>query len=244
MTDVDAVVWVADGQAAEGLSYGDRLVERLTGLDLRVVTRDLTTATGNEAVPSTRVHILSGGSTSVNDRSGWMPRGLGLTHSLIEAAQREEHSVVGICLGSQMIAEALWPGRRTVRAAQQIEVGLTTVRWRDEKRHGESEQIVVPAFHYEELDPNPMLEGNAQVVADNDHSPVQGFRYGPRIWGFQFHPEFEPADVRRLVLHHRSTIENYHGDTQAALRSVDRYESAWTNTWFDQFIHRVMQHSR
>ncbi|MGW0702164.1 type 1 glutamine amidotransferase [Streptomyces sp. NPDC002867] len=241
MTEADAVVWVADGLAAEGLDYGDRLVERLTGQGLRVVRRDLTTATTND-VPSGRLHVLSGGSTSVNDRSGWMPGGLAVTRSLIEAAQREEHAVVGVCLGSQMIAEALWPERGSVRSARRIEVGLTEIRWREDERSNDGEQLVVPAFHYEELDPVPLLEGNAQVIADNGHSPVQGYRYGPRILGLQFHPEFGPADVRRIVLHHRRTIETYHGDFRAALDSVDRYESSWSTAVFNRLVHRVLQH--
>ncbi|MGH4004854.1 MAG: hypothetical protein ACRDSO_12190, partial [Pseudonocardiaceae bacterium] len=106
--DTDALVWVADGFAADGLGYGDRLEERLSGQGLRVARRDLTSIDG--AVPAARLHVLSGGSTSVNDQSSWMPRALALTRSLVQGAQRDDHTIVGICLGSQIIAEALWPG--------------------------------------------------------------------------------------------------------------------------------------
>ncbi|MGW1887759.1 type 1 glutamine amidotransferase [Streptomyces sp. NPDC001970] len=240
MTETDAVVWVADGLAAEGLDYGERLVERLTGQGLRVERRDLTTATADD-IPGGRLHVLSGGSTSVNDASGWMPQGMAVTRLLVEAAQRGEHAVIGVCLGSQMIAEALWPGQGSVRAAGRIEVGLTEVRWREDERTDDGEQFVVPAFHYEELDPGPLLEGNAHVVADNGHSPVQGYRYGPRIWGVQFHPEFGPADVRRIVLHHRRTIETYHGDVRDALNSVDRYASSWSLAPFTRLVQHALQ---
>lgn len=234
LADIDAFVWVADGLVTDDLDYGDRLVERLSSLGLRVARRDLTSI--DSAVPAARLHVLSGGSTSVNDRSTWMPRALALTRSLVEGAQREDHTVVGICLGSQMITEALWPGG--VRTGERIEVGLTEVWWRD----GDSERIIVPAFHYEELDPSTVTGGGSRVVADNAHSPVQGFRLGTGIWGLQFHPELEPADVRRMVRHHRPTIEAHRGTAEAALRSVDQLESRWKRDLFDRVFHRIIKH--
>lgn len=237
MTDApagpDAVVWVADGLAADGLDFGDRLVERLADQGLCVARRDLTSTGG--AVPAARLHVLSGGMTSVNDRSTWMPRALGFTRALAQGAQRDDHTVVGVCLGSQMIAEALWGGG--VRAGKRIEVGLTEVRWRD----GESERIIVPAFHYEEIDPAVVVDGGGKVVANNAHSPVQSFRFGTRIWGLQFHPELGPADVRRMVRHHCRTIEAHRGTVEAALRSIDQLESRWKRDLFDQILHRIIK---
>ncbi|MGH3326645.1 MAG: type 1 glutamine amidotransferase [Streptomycetales bacterium] len=223
---------MADGFTADGSDFGDRLVERLSDQGLRVVRRDLTSTGG--AAPAARLHVLSGGATSVNDRSTWMPRALALTRTLLQGAHREDHTLVGICLGSQMIAEALWPGG--VRAGEQIEAGLTEVLW----RAGASERIIVPAFHYEELDPST-LAGGGEVVADNAHSPVQGFRLGPRIWGLQFHPELEPADLRCMLIHHRQTIEAHRGSTEAALRSVDQLESRWKHDLFDRVFHRIIK---
>lgn len=194
----DAVVWVADGVPADGLDYGTRLVQRLSDQGLDVVRHDLTSTDGT--TPAARLHFLSGGSTSVNERSTWMPKALALTRSLIQGARREEHTLVGICLGSQIVAESLWPGG--VLAGEQIRVGLTEVRWHD----GENERIVVPAFHYEEIDAATVTGGGGEIVADNASSRVQGFRLGTRIWGLQFHPELEPTDVRRVVAHHRHTI--------------------------------------
>jgi GMP synthase-like glutamine amidotransferase len=228
----DAVVWVADGFVADGLGYGDRLTERLSGRGLRVARRDLTGT--NDAVPTARLHVLTGGSTSVNDRSTWMPQGLALTRSLVRGAWRGDHMVVGVCLGSQMIAEALRPGG--VRACERIEIGLTEIQWSD----GQSERIIVPTFHYEELDPLTVVAAGGRVVAGNAHSPVQGFRLGTRIWGLQFHPELEPADVRSVVRTHRATIEARRGTAEAALRSVDQLESRWRRDLFDHLFYRIL----
>jgi GMP synthase-like glutamine amidotransferase len=232
LASTDVVVWVADGLAADGLDYGDRLSERLAGLGLDVVRRDLTSAAG--AVPAARLHVLTGGSTSVNERSGWMPGGLAFTRNLVEAAQRGDTIVAGVCLGSQMIAEAIWPGG--VRGAGQIEVGLAEVHWRCRS----AERLVVPAFHYEAIDLSTVVGGGGEVVADNEHSPVQGFRLGADVWGLQFHPEFDPADLRRLVLHHRETIEARGGTVESALRSVDELESRWTHEMFDRIFRGIL----
>jgi GMP synthase-like glutamine amidotransferase len=229
--DFDALVWVADGLIADGLGYGDRLAERLSDQGFRVARRDLTRVNG--AVPAARLHVLSGGWTSVNDRSTWMSPALALTRSLVDGAQRGDHTVLGVCLGSQMIAEALWPGG--VRAAKRIEVGLAEVHWSDE----DSERIVVPAFHYEEIDPLGVTAGGGKIVAGNAHSPVQGFRLGARIWGVQFHPELAPNDVRRMVGDNRATIEAHRGTVEAALRSVDLLESRWRRDLFGRILHRI-----
>jgi GMP synthase (glutamine-hydrolysing) len=37
------------------------------------------------------------------------------------------------------------------------------------------------------------------VLASNVHDACQAFRYGERVWGVQFHPEFS-ADVMRAYL--------------------------------------------
>lgn len=108
--------------------------------------------------------------------------------------------------------------------------------WHD----GENERIVVPAFHYEEIDAATVTGGGGEIVADNASSRVQGFRLGTRIWGLQFHPELEPTDVRRVVAHHRHTIEAHRGTTAAALQSVDELESRWKRDLFDELLHRII----
>lgn len=227
----DAVVWVADGLVADGLDYGCRLVERLADGGFHVVRQDLTRPA---AVPEARLHVLSGGATSVNDRSGWMSAGLARTRSLVEAARRGDHTVMGVCLGAQMIAEVLWPGG--VRATGRIEVGLTEIQWRGSDR----ERTVAAAFHFEELARPWVAGGGGEIVAANAHSPVQGFRYGTGVCGLQFHPELEPRDVRRLVRHNRQTIEAHGGTVDAALRSVDALASRWADDLFGRVLDRVL----
>jgi GMP synthase (glutamine-hydrolysing) len=230
---LDAVVWVADAEITTGLDYGVRLVERLAARGLRVAREDLTSPNGR--VPAARLHVLSGGGTSVNDRSGWMRQGLRLVRQLVEAGERGEHAVLGVCLGSQMIAEVLWPG--SVHTGERIEVGLVEVSWLSQQPP--PTPVVVPAFHFEQVDRARAVKGGATVVAEARRGGLQGFQVGDRVWGVQFHPELTPADVRRLVAYHRQTIEAHDNSPEAALKSVANLEPGWDPALFDRIVDHV-----
>jgi GMP synthase-like glutamine amidotransferase len=232
---VDAVVWVADDQVTEGLDYGVRLIQRLRARGLRVRRSDLTRTDGR--IPPARLHVMSGGGTSVNDTSGWMAGGLQVAGQLLDEAYHGRHAVLGVCLGSQMIAETLWPG--AVRQGERIRAGLIEVDWCPEPLE-EAERLVVPAFHYEEVDRAHVQRGGGEVVSLNSWQGLQGFRSGALIWGVQFHPELEPSDVRRLIVHHRETIESHRTTAAQALESVAALEPAWRPEVFDRIVDLVL----
>jgi GMP synthase-like glutamine amidotransferase len=231
---VDAVVWVADDQVTDGLDYGVRLIQRLRARGLRVRRSDLTRTDGR--IPPARLHVMSGGGTSVNDTSGWMADGLRVAGRLLDEAYHGRHAVLGVCLGSQMIAETLWPG--AVRQGERIRAGLIEVDWRPEP-HDAAERLVVPAFHYEEVDHAHVVRGGGEVISLSSWGGLQGFRFGTLIWGVQFHPELEPSDVRRLIAHHHRTIESHHTTTAEALESVAALEPAWRPEVFDRIVDLV-----
>ncbi|MDG4774899.1 hypothetical protein O7629_31785 [Solwaraspora sp. WMMD792] len=162
-----------------------------------------------------------------------MPRGLARTRRLVDAARQGGPVVLGVCLGAQMIVESMCPGG--IRGAKRIEVGLAEIEWSLE----ENGSLVAPAFHYEEIDSSTITDSGGEVVATNAHSPVQGFRFGGRVWGLQFHPELDPTDVRRLVHYHKRTITTYGGDIALALRSVDQLESRWSGDSFEQLLNSI-----
>jgi GMP synthase-like glutamine amidotransferase len=230
--DVDAVVWVADGEAYGGLDYGVQVEQLLARRGLRVSRRYHDDA--NWIDSSVKLHVLTGGATSVNDTSGWMPEALVRTGELLKRAQQGRCLVYGICLGAQMISEALFPG--SVRGGNKIEVGLTTVRWADD----ETLPTVVPAFHYEEVNADSLRAGGGVVLARNDHSAVQAFKFGDAIYGTQFHPELSPNHVRSLIQHHQSTVMAYGGNSLKALATVDRLENAWKEAVFDRILDRIV----
>lgn len=214
-----AAVWVADGGPFGDLDYGARLSDRLTDAGFSVVNRNLRQIGAVDEGP--RFNFVTGGETSVNETSGWMPDGIATVRGLLAKAARGEGSLFGVCLGAQMIAHALWPG--CVRRGKKIEVGLTEVLGL--AREGVT---TVSAYHYEEIDPAAVLAGGGHITAWNDHSPVQAFSYGEHVTGVQFHPELSPDDLRLLIAHHGRTIQAFGGNVDDALASVDRYADVWS----------------
>jgi GMP synthase-like glutamine amidotransferase len=221
------VVWVADGGPFAGLDYGVRLSHRLTDAGFSVANRDLRKCGAIE--DGVTHHFVTGGETSVNDTSGWMPDGMATIRELLSRALRGESTLVGVCLGAQMIAQALWPG--CVRRGKQIEVGLVEVSGL--ARH---QTTAVSAFHFEEIDPAAVVEGGGRITAWNNHSPVQAFNYGERVKGVQFHPELSPDDMRLLIPHHGMTIQAFGGNVDEALASVDRYADEWSGRTLSDLV--------
>jgi GMP synthase (glutamine-hydrolysing) len=127
--------------------------------------------------------IVMGGPMSANDP---LP-GLAAELALIEDALRRGTPLLGICLGSQLIAKAL--GARVYRNAQS-EIGwapvyLTDAGRRDPLFREMKSPATVFHWHNETFD----LPAGADRLAYSDKCPHQAFRYGDNVYGIQFHPE-------------------------------------------------------
>jgi GMP synthase-like glutamine amidotransferase len=102
--------------------------------------------------------------------------------------------VLGVCLGHQLLAEALGG---EVGKASRAEVGLREVELTEAGRRsdflaGVPERITCLQWHGAEVKRAP--EG-AQVLASSPVSAVQAFAVGDRALGLQFHVEITPATV-------------------------------------------------
>jgi GMP synthase-like glutamine amidotransferase len=127
--------------------------------------------------------IIMGGPMSVNDNSSGLLDELGL----IERALLNDVPLLGICLGSQLIAKAL--GTRVYRNAE-LEIGWGKV-WlteagKDDPLFGKTESPET-YFHWhgETFD----LPSSAEWLAYSQKCRHQAYRYGRRVYGIQFHPE-------------------------------------------------------
>lgn len=102
--------------------------------------------------------------------------------------------VLGICLGSQLLAHAL--GGRAVPGAQGLEYGLVEVR-RTEEEHPLSEAMAGTyfSFHTDTFEP----PSGAPLLAISDSYP-QAWSLGSAL-AVQFHPEISPDGVRQLIGH-------------------------------------------
>lgn len=225
----DVLICVADGVLYGDLDYGSRIAERLSAAGLTCDLCDLTSLPGTR-LPSARAYVFTGGETVANSDAQWMRSATDTAARLVANADRGDYSVIGICLGSQILAEALRPGSLAWSPA--IEVGLTPVT---RPEHTEVQRIV-PSFHYQAISPEIHSVPGVRVEWRNDHTPVQAFSYGKRTVGYQFHPELSATDVHYLIDRHGDVITEYGGDPAAAHESVDKYAGALSADLFRNLV--------
>jgi GMP synthase-like glutamine amidotransferase len=141
--------------------------------------------------------IVMGGPMSVHDcdRHPWLSEETRLIGRAIAAGK----TVLGICLGAQLVAQAL--GARVFRAAER-EIGWFPI-----------ESLPVPAsgpfaglfslahdvfhWHGETFD----LPAGAIPLARSAACPNQAFALGDRVLALQFHPEMTADGARALIDH-------------------------------------------
>ncbi len=116
---------------------------------------------------------------------------------LIREAVDSNKIVLGICLGSQLLAEAL--GAK-IRLNENKEVGWQGVRLTEEAKKSEvfgsfPEYFSVFQWHSYTFD----LPEGAVLIAENNACRNQAFEYNGRVIGTQFHPEFNNDCIRELV---------------------------------------------
>jgi GMP synthase-like glutamine amidotransferase len=212
----DVLIHVADGQLLDGIDYAGRIEEHLSSAGLSTVRVDLTAAPADAAPPRARAHVFTGGETSVHSAQPWMRAALRTARQLIASSR----PVVGICLGSQILAEALRAD--SIVETSGIEVGLTPVVRPDRPDVSQ----VVPSFHYQAISSELAAVPGVRIEWGNHHTAVQAFSYGETVFGCQYHPELSAADVHTLIDLHADVITRWNGDVAAAHRSVDEHRDA------------------
>jgi GMP synthase-like glutamine amidotransferase len=229
----DVLIYVADGVLYDGLDYGHRIEQRLADAGIATQRFDLTSSAVEMPPPGQPV-IFTGGQTSVRSPEPWIHAAVALARDLVARGR----PVIGICLGSQILAEALHP--ESIVSAPAIEVGLTPVTRPDDLSSGH----VVPSFHYQAISPEFIKVTGAHVEWRNAHTAVQAYRYGERVFGCQFHPELSAADMHRLIDYHENVIAEHDGDVSSAHRSVAEYQEALSADLFrimvvDRIVHSL-----
>ena len=139
--------------------------------------------------------IVMGGPMSVHDddRFPWLQS----EKHFIERAIQQSKWVIGICLGSQLIADVL--GAR-VYANRGKEIGWFPIELTAAGRQSPllgflPDRLDVFHWHGDTFD----LPSGALHLAQSEACLHQAFVYGERVIGLQFHLETTPAGVRDLV---------------------------------------------
>jgi GMP synthase (glutamine-hydrolysing) len=116
---------------------------------------------------------------------------------LIEQALKKDIPILGICLGSQLIAHAL---SSNVRAHHSKEIGWHDVHFKDSrttdpvfKNFRKTEKIF--QLHGDTFD----IPKSAEHLAFSQLCDGQAFRYGKKVYGLQFHLEVDEAMILRWL---------------------------------------------
>jgi GMP synthase (glutamine-hydrolysing) len=187
---------------AEGVGEIGTWADR-NGIALQVHRADL------GALPPADVErcVLLGGPCSINDPPAWLQR----EKDWLQDRTREGASVFGICLGSQLLAEAL--GGRVV-ALDRPETGWTRIDFAD-GGHLDALQWHEDGF---------TLPPGAVSLASSADCAHQMFRAGTKRVGIQFHPEWNAGLV--------AALNAYFGEASPLPRDVDSARHARASAWF------------
>lgn len=128
---------------------------------------------------------------------------------LIKDAIRENKSVLGFCLGAQLIAESL--GANTLVSPHR-EIGVFPIELLSEAKQDPLFSLfptTFPVMHWH--NDMPGIPNGARLLAKSKGCPQQAFGFGDRVYGLQFHLEMTPANINEMVFHceHELTDGSY-----------------------------------
>jgi GMP synthase (glutamine-hydrolysing) len=162
--------------------------------------------------------VLTGSGAMVSHREAWSEA----TASWLASLPASQTPCLGICYGHQLLAHALGgsvgptPGGREMGT---LEVELQPSALRDDPLLGDLPPVApLQVTHVESV---LELPDGARRLARTALDANHAFRLGTRIWGIQFHPEFD-ADVMHSYIEGRREILEGEGFDPDAMRSQVR----------------------
>ncbi|MER8830363.1 type 1 glutamine amidotransferase [Mesorhizobium sp. M0938] len=168
---------------------GAALAEAGADLDLRRPYQG--DALPEDAAAHDALVVLGGGQNALaDDDYPYFPALLELTRDFAD----RDRAVLGICLGSQLVARA-FGGENRIGAANEFGwcgVSLTPAAKADPVLGALPEKFPIFEWH----DDTFVLPENAVRLAGNDVAENQAFRIGRAVYGFQFHFEADRPMVR------------------------------------------------
>lgn len=146
--------------------------------------------------------VIMGGPMNIyeDDRYPWLPGERQFIRQAIDAGK----SAVGVCLGAQLLADAL--GSRVVAGAHK-EIGWWPIRMTEAgRRSGFLDDLPAQTTVFHWHGDTFAVPADAIHLAESEGCMSQAFLYDHRILGLQFHLESTPATVQALLDHCRDEL--------------------------------------
>ncbi len=126
---------------------------------------------------------------------------------LIKMAINADKAILGVCLGAQLVGEAL--GAKFEHSPNR-EIGVFDLTLTEAGKISPPflmfpEKFVVGHWHGD----MPGLTSDAQILAYSEGCPRQIIKYGPKVWGFQCHFEFTPKAIEGMLENCSAELEKH-----------------------------------
>jgi GMP synthase-like glutamine amidotransferase len=193
----------------------------LRSIDARVAVVPYRRQPLTEAELAAPVHVLSGGETSSFSDDSATRRACWELTGVLQRAWHGRATVIGICLGAQLLSRAISPELPRCEPVGGMEAGMCAVT-------GPQGSHLVAQLHYEQIHPAFAGVTGVEITYVNAHSCIQGFRWGPTVHGYQFHPEWGPADMSAVLRRYQWLLAARQVNLRAARASIAAGTLAWS----------------
>ncbi len=196
--------------------FEDWMIEALAVCRSQVETVDVSVGEQLPAFHQVSGVVITGSHAMVTEHHDWSE----YSAEWIKIAADKQIPTLGICYGHQLIAYAL--GGSVDYMADGREVGTLPVTLHpsaqeDALLHDLPEQILVQLSHRQAVMELPQ---DTVLLASSDRVPFEAFRYGDRVWGMQFHPEFSTDVMQAYTKYARSGLESEGFDPDYIYRQI------------------------
>ena len=196
-------------QAVDG-DFEDMFATSLEGIDVDLTVYD---ARALQSLPESTNYdavIITGSHAMATDCEPWSERLL----PYIKLLHETKTPTLGVCYGHQLIAKALGgeidfhPGGPQ---AGSTEISLTQAGKEDELLGLSPYSFMINAGNSQRI---TKLPAGAVVLAGNEFEQHQAIRFGEKMWGLQFHPEFNRSVTCAYITRTAEVLKEHGRDVE------------------------------